>query len=438
MKARARHSWDQKQIWEKHRRLESWTFVVLIILVLGMGIMLWSAQRGRKVYLRVAHIDNLQEALPSIVGATHGTMVGGNRIELIQNGDFFPVLLATIAGARETVHLESYVWWKGDICGQVADALAAKARQGVEVRVLLDASGSLRMDHELLERMRGAGVKVVKYGPPTLKNIAKINLRDHRKILVVDGRLGLVFGHGIAQEWTGHAQDAEHWRDTGARVQGPIVGQLQSAFSDNWVQETGEVLVGPRYYPPLPPAGSSFAHLAYDARPGSVSDVDLLFRVAFEAAQHELWVQNPYLAADPDVLVLLTAAARRGVDVRVMLPGPVTDAQFVRHAGHNQFERLLRSGVHLYEYQRTLNHQKIIIVDRLWSHVGSTNFDNRSFESNKEISLGIVDPAIAAQLRAAFLADQRESKEILLQEWRKEPALHRLRDKIAWRLNELL
>jgi len=188
----------------------------------------------------------------------------------------------------------------------------------------------------------------------------------------------------------------------------------------------------------VPPVGPSAAHLAYDARPGSVSDVDLLFRVAFEAAQHELWIQNPYLAADPDVLMLLGRAARRGVDVRVMLPGPVTDAQFVRHAGHSQFEKLLVAGVHLYEYQRTLNHQKIIIVDRLWSHVGSTNFDNRSFESNKEISLGILDRAIAEQLRGAFLADQRQSKEIRLEEWRREPLVHRLRDKIAWRLNELL
>ena len=419
--------------------METWVFWTMIGLICALLLLLWSAQRGRRVHLTFAKIDTLREALPSIAGATHGELLQGNKVELLQNGDgFFPPLLAAIAAAKETVHLESYVWWKGEICGQVAEALARKAEQGVEVRVLLDASGSSRMDDKLLERMKKAGVKLAKYRPLRFSNLARVNSRDHRKIVVVDGRIGFIFGHGIAEEWVGNAQDKDHWRDTGARLEGPIVGALQSAFTENWVEETGEVLVGERFFPKLQPAGSIAAHLAYHFNHGSVSAVDLLYRIAFVSAQKQLWIQNPYLAADDAMLDLIGQAAERGVDVRVMLPGEITDAQIVRHAGHSHFANLLRRGVKIYEYQKTLNHQKVMIIDGLWSHLGSTNLDNRSFESNDEVSLGIVDPEIAAQLAAAFEDDLRSCREIRLDAWLREPWSHRLRDRLSWRLNELL
>ncbi len=419
--------------------METWVFLSLVGLVCVLLLLLWSAQRGRKVHLTFTRLDTLREALPSIAGATHGALLPGNKVELLQNGDgFFPSLLAAVAGAKESVHLESYVWWTGEICEQVAAALARKAAAGVEVRVLLDASGSSRMDKRLLESMRAAGVKVSKYGPLRFSNLARVNSRDHRKIVVVDGRVGFVFGHGIADEWLGNGQDHEHWRDTGARLEGPIVGALQSAFTENWVGETGEVLVGERFFPKLHEAGSTAAHLAYHFQHGSVSAVDLLYRIAFVSAQKELWIQNPYLAPDPEMLDLIAQAAERGVDVRVMLPGEVTDAQIVRHAGHRHFESLLRRGVRVFEYGRTLNHQKVMIIDALWSHLGSTNLDNRSFESNDEVSLGIVDPEIAAQLRAAFEDDLRHCREIHLADWRREPWTHKLRDLLSWRFNELL
>jgi cardiolipin synthase len=419
--------------------METWVFWTMIGLICTLLLLLWSAQRGRRVHLTFAKIDTLREALPSIAGATHGELLQGNKVELLQNGDgFFPPLLAAIAAAKETVHLESYVWWKGEICAQVAEALARKAEQGVEVRVLLDASGSSRMDDKLLERMKKAGVKLAKYRPLRFSNLARVNSRDHRKIVVVDGRVGFVFGHGIAEEWVGNAQDKDHWRDTGARLEGPIVGALQSAFTENWVEETGEVLVGERFFPKLQPAGPIAAHLAYHFNHGSVSAVDLLYRIAFVSAQKQLWIQNPYLAADDAMLDLIGQAAERGVDVRVMLPGEITDAQIVRHAGHSHFANLLRRGVKIYEYQKTLNHQKVMIIDGLWSHLGSTNLDNRSFESNDEVRLGIVDPQIAAQLAAAFDDDLRSCREIRLDAWLREPWSHRLRDRLSWRLNELL
>lgn len=419
--------------------IETWVFLSIVGTILALVVLLWSAQRGRKVHLTIRDIDSLREALPSIVGATHGTLLDGNKVEILQNGDgFFPRLLADIEAAEETVHLESYVWWQGAICDQVADALARKARAGVEVRILLDASGSSRMDKSLLRRMRDAGCRVSKYRPFRLSNLGRVNGRDHRKIAVMDGRIGYVFGHGIAEEWVGDAQDREHWRDTGARLEGKVVAALQSAFTENWVEETGEVIAGQKFFPKLENVGTVQAHLAYQFNHGSVSSVDLLYRLAFATARRELWIQNPYLSPDKEVLALLLRAAQRGVDVRVMLPGEITDAQVVRHAGHALYQPLLANGARIYEYRRTLLHQKIILVDGVWSHIGSTNLDNRSFESNDEISLGIMDGAISGELRQAFLDDLESCDEITADEWRARSRGHKLRDWASYRLNEFL
>jgi cardiolipin synthase len=418
--------------------MEAWVFVLIVGVFVALLVLLWSAQRGRKVRLTIADVDSLAEALPSIAGATHGILLPGNEVEILQNGGLFPALLADIAAARESIHFESYVWWKGEICRQVAQALAAKAKEKVQVRVLLDASGSAKMDPELLALMRDAGCQVRKYRPFRLSNFARINSRDHRKIVVVDGLVGYTFGHGIADEWLGDAQDREHWRDTGVRIEGPVVHQLQSAFTENWVEETGEVIVGDRYFPKPRVAGKVFAHLAYIFNHGSVSAVDLLYRITFAAAHKELLIQNPYLATDPEVIELLAKAAERGADVKLMLPGEVTDVGVVRHAGHHAYDKLLRRGVEIYEYTRTLNHQKVMIVDGLWSHVGSTNLDNRSLESNDEVSLGIADRAIAAELREAFFADLRHCRQIELESWRRRSLWHRVQDWGSYRLNEFL
>ena len=419
--------------------MDLWVFILVVVAAMGLVLLLWSVQRGRRVELTIRDVDSVREALPSIAGATHGTLVDGNAVKVLQNGDgFFPALLADMAAAKETIHVESYVWWQGDICRQVATMLAERARAGVEVRVLLDASGSSRMDDELLQMMLDAGAQVRKYRPVRFSNLGRLNGRDHRKIAVMDGRVGYVFGHGFAQEWTGSAQDKDHWRDTGARLEGPIVGAVQGAFTENWTEGTGEVLVGSKFCPRLPEAGKVQGHLAYYFNHGSVSSVDLLYRLAFASARRELWIQNPYLAPDGAVLKLLSDAAERGVDVRVMLPGEVTDAQIVRHAGHSRFTQLLEHGVKICEYRPTLNHQKIVIVDQVWSHIGSTNLDNRSFESNDEISLGIMDEAIAAELRTAFLHDEKSCEPIELAAWKARPWTHKLRDWYSYRFNELL
>jgi cardiolipin synthase len=383
--------------------------------------------------------DRLEDALPSLAGTSHGGLVPGNRVEILQNGDgFFPRLLADIAAARQTVHLESFVWWRGEICRRVAEALAERAEHGVEVRLLVDAMGGRRMEEHLRRRMEGAGCKVVFFRPLRPSRLAWINCRDHRKVVVIDGRLGYICGHGIADEWLGDAQDEHHWRDTAARVEGPIVHSLQACFGENWTEETGEVLAGVKCFARLEPAGETAAHLTYYFQHGSASAVEILYRLAFCAAQKELLVQNPYMVPDVDILDNLASAVKRGAEVKVMVPGRSTDAQIVRHAGHFLYGRLLERGVRIFEYTHTLSHQKVIVVDGLWSHLGSTNFDDRSFESNDEVSLGIVDPAIAAELKAAFDADLKHCVEVRLEDWRGRSWRHRLLDALCYSVNEFL
>jgi cardiolipin synthase len=356
-------------------------------------------------------------------------------VQLLENGDgFFPLLLRDIAAARESIHIESYIWWKGPICDEVARALAAKARQGVEVRLLVDASGGHKMDEPLRDLMRAAGCQVRPFHPLRFSNVGRLNNRDHRKEIVIDGRIGYIGGYGFAKEWTGNGQDKEHWRDTGVRVEGPIVNRLQSAFSENWVEETGEIPAGLKYFPPPAPGpGGIPAHLAYTSPTGSVSSVQVLYYLAIVSAKKSIIIQNPYMLPDDDAIAALAAAVKRGVDVRIMVPATSsTDSPIVQHASHHQFGELLKAGVKIWEFQRTLLHQKIIVVDGLWSCVGSTNFDDRSFQLNDEISMGILDAGIAAQLTAAFEEDKKAAVERHLDEWKKRPLWHKMMDGLAY------
>ena len=334
---------------------------------------------------------------------TQSSLEAGNHVQLLENGDqFFPLLLRDIAGAKESVHVESYIWWKGAICGQIANALASKARQGVEVRLLIDASGGHKMDKKLAKLMLDSGVRFVRFHPLSLSNLGRMNNRDHRKEAIIDGRIGYIGGYGFAEQWTGHAQDKNHWRDAGLRVEGPIVGRLQAAFAENWIEETGEIMAGEKYFPHLAAAGSTKAHLAYTSPTGGVSSVQVLYYLAIKAAQHEIIIQNPYLLPDDESVDALAEAVKRGVDVRIMVPATAsTDSPVVQHASHHLFGLLLRNGIKIFEYKKTLLHQKVIIVDGLWSCVGSTNFDRRALQLNDEVSMGVLDsrPGNAAESR---------------------------------------
>jgi cardiolipin synthase A/B len=409
-------------------------FIALILAVTALTIALWSIKRKPDTYLQVRTPGDLRTLVPSIVGVTQGSLEQGNKIEVLQNGDgFFPLLLRDIAAARETVHIESYIWWDGAMPHRIAELLARKARQGVEVRLLVDASGGHKMKKETEELMTTAGVRVKRFHPLRFKNLGRLNNRDHRKQMIIDGRIGYIGGYGIADEWTGHAQDKDHWRDTGLRVEGPIVNRLQGAFCENWIEATGEVPAGAKYFPALQPVGSTPAHLAYTSPTGSVSSVQVLYYLAIKAARREVIIENPYLLPDRDAIEAMYDAVRRGVSVKILVPATSsTDSPIVQHASHHHFGTLLKRGVRVWEYQPTLSHQKLIVVDGVWSCVGSTNFDDRSFQLNDEISMGVLDPAIAGQLIAAFNDDVQHARERHFDEWQHRSLWHKLVDGIAY------
>jgi cardiolipin synthase len=409
----------------------------LVAAIVVLVIMLWSGTRGQEARLRIRNAGELGVLIPSVMGLTQSNLDHGNSIQVLENGDgFFPLLLRDIAAARQSVHVESYIWWKGDICRQIAEALASKAREGVEVRLLIDSSGGHKMDKELYKRMTSAGVRVTKFHPIRFTTAGRINNRDHRKLAVLDGRVAYIGGYGFAEEWTGHAQDRKHWRDTGLRIEGPVVNRMQGAFCENWIESTGEVLAGERYFPPLQTRGTSSAHVAYTSPTGSLSAVQVLYYLAIAAARREILIQNPYMLPDDDAIEAMAQAVKRGVVVKVMVPATsATDSPVVQHASHHLFGAMLQVGVHVYEYKRTLLHQKVIVVDGVWSCVGSTNFDDRSFQRNDEITVGVLDSAVAGQLIAAFNADLRDSEERHLVEWRKRPFWHKWMDGLAYAAN---
>ncbi|HVT45237.1 MAG TPA: cardiolipin synthase [Thermoanaerobaculia bacterium] len=415
-------------------------FVGMIVFMIVLILILWSVKRRRDAEMHVVRHESLADLVPSLAGLTHGSVHEGNDLEILQNGDaFFSRLLEDLRSAKETIHFEAFLWEKGAICDEIAATLAARARHGVEVRLLLDASGSRKMDRRLLTMMQDAGCEVRRFHPHRLSNLGLINNRDHRKIVVIDGRIGYVGGHCISEEWTGNAQDKNHYRDTSVRAEGPIVNSLQSAFTENWSEETGDVLAGARYFPPPRQAGGTAAHLAYVSASGTVSAVQILYYLAIESASERITIQNPYFLPDPEALEALAEAVRRGVEVRVMLPSVrATDSSLVQHASHHHFGSLLERGVKVYEYDKTLLHQKVMVIDGEWASVGSTNFDDRSFEINDEVSLGIIDVEIARQLEEAFERDLEHCIELKLDAWKQRPIGHKLIDGFAYLFNEQL
>jgi cardiolipin synthase A/B len=411
----------------------------LVCVVLLLSIVIWSIRRHRDPKLHIDCDAPINELMPSLAGLTLGTAVPGNAVEVLENGALFDVLLERIRSAQKSVHLETFLWKEGVLGQRVSDALSEQARAGKQVRVLLDAEGSKDVGKAALRQMKEAGCRVVLFHKKALRNIGVLNDRDHRKIVVIDGREAFVGGHCIVDSWLGDAQDSEHFGDVSLRLRGPIVNSVQSAFSENWAGETGELFAGDGVFPPLEPAGDALIHAAYVKPEGSAPAVKILHHTAICLARKRIWIQNPYFIPEPDAIDAFGGAVARGVDVRVMMPSAGgSDNPMVQHAGHRNFEKLLRCGVRLFEYRHTLLHQKVMTIDGVWSAVGSSNFDDRSFETNDEITLGILDPATAQRLDAAFEKYVSLADEIKLEAWRKRGLWHKLKDNAFYMLNEIL
>ena len=380
----------------------------------------------------------LEDDLHALAAISGGNVSSGNDCRILQNGALYPAMEADMAAARHTIHLETFVWTQGELERRFVDLLIAKAREGVRVRVLIDAMGSVGSDSKNLERLSDAGVHLSEYCRPHWWNLRRFNHRTHRKLLIVDGAIGYTFGHGIADQWLGNGEDEDHWRDTALRVEGPVVQALQAVFMENWIEETHCVPAGEGCFPPLDGKGSSDAHVVSSASGDAVSSVSLLYTLAIASARREVIIQNPYFAPDDGVCELLGMMVKRGVAVHLMVPGGKTDSPFVRRAGCYLYGELLERGVRLYEFSPTLIHQKVVIVDGIWSHIGSTNFDSRSLSLNEEVGIGVRDANIASELKRAFEDDLRRSRELSLEQWRRRRLWSRAFDWFAYQVHDQL
>jgi cardiolipin synthase len=356
----------------------------------------------------------------------------GNRFDVLLNGDeIFPSMLSAIRSAERSITFESYIYWSGSIGRDFADALSDRARAGVKVHVLLDWLGSSKLDSAQIAAMQESGVLVRRFHAPAWYRLNKMNNRTHRKVLVVDGKVGFTGGVGIADAWAGHAQDADHWRDTHFRAEGPVVAQMQAVFMDNWIKVTGEVLHGVDYFPPLARRGDAAAQMFSSSPEGGSESMHLMYLLAITAAEKSIHLSSAYFVPDDLALNALVAAAKRGVKVKIITPGKHMDAETVRRASRARWGELLQANVEIFEYQPTMYHCKVLIVDGLWLSVGSTNFDNRSFSLNDEANLNITDAVFAARQVAIFQQDVTRSKAITYVEWKQRPIFEKLLEHAA-------
>ncbi len=390
----------------------------------------------RKLPMRyhMKHQFNVRDLafLQTMHALTGAPLSEGNRVEILSNGvQFFPSMLAAIRGARKTINIEFYIYWDGEVGRMFAEALAERARAGVEVKVILDAVGSASMSQSLIDFLIRNGIDIEWYHPLRWYTISRFNHRTHRKVMVVDGSIGFSGGFGIADEWLGDADAKDHWRETVARVEGPVVTQMQFAFMDNWIKSRGELLTGLDYFPAVQPCGHHLTQVIKSSPSEGSSTVKLLYIVSIVSATKSIYISNAYFVPDRDTIRALEGAVRRGVDVRVIVPGEFVDVPIVRQASRMQYDHLLRRGIRIFEYLPTMMHAKTMVVDGVWSTVGSSNFDDRSFRLNDEVNVNVYDEGIAQQMESKFFEDLARSEEITLRKWFRRPRWARIKEALA-------
>ncbi|MEO6968874.1 MAG: phospholipase D-like domain-containing protein [Rhodanobacteraceae bacterium] len=413
-----------------------WLIVALVCVgtALAVVIGLNFVAPEKRVQHKIAHTydaadPQFRREMDALLGPA---VLGGNRIEDLQNGErIFPPMLEAIASARSSITFETFIYWSGAIGRKFADALTERARAGVRVHVLLDWVGSDKMKKKLLQQMADAGVAVQRYHPLNLRNLSRMDNRTHRKLLVVDGTLGFTGGVGIADNWEGDAQDPDHWRDSHFRIEGPVVAQVQSVFMDNWIKTTGEVLQGEKYFPALHSVGDMQAQMFSSSPRGGSESMQLMYLVAITAAVKSIDLAESYFVPDALTRKTLVQAAGRGVRIRVITPGDHIDTQTVRQASRTCWEELLKAGIEIHEFEPTMNHCKIMLIDGLLASVGSTNFDNRSFALNDEANLNVYDRGFVERLTQVFERDLQRCKRITLQAWQRRPWHERARERVS-------
>ena len=377
-----------------------------------------------------------RRSLSSLLGPP---IVEGNKVDTLLNGDqIFPAMLAAIRSATTTITFETYIYWSGTIGQEFVDALAERAAAGVRVHVLLDWVGSVKMEDSLLQAMERGGVEVRRFHEPHWSNWDKLNNRTHRKLLIVDGRVGFTGGVGIADQWRGQARNPDEWRDSHFRVEGPVVAQMQAVFLDNWMRATGKVLHGEAYFPDLKPAGQLAAQMFSSSPSGGSESMQLMYLLSITAARKTIDLANSYFVPDELTIKTLIDAARRGVKVRVLTPSGHIDSEVVRKASRGSWGPMLEAGIEIAEYEPTMYHVKGLVVDGHFSSVGSTNFDNRSFRLNDEANLNVLSAEFGRVQQEVFAADWSKARRISLEEWQRRPISERMLERLASLLHSQL
>ena len=357
----------------------------------------------------------------------------GSRVRIFTNGDqFYPAMLEAIRQAERSVNLECYMFKSGRVADQFVTALTERARAGVTVTIVVDAIGSASLSRADRTKLTDAGCRFERYQPLTWYRLARLNNRTHREILVVDGRVAFIGGAGIADQWHGAYADGPGWRDTMARVEGPVVADIQGVFAENWLECCGEILVGEEYFPELRAVGRMTSLVVRSSPSDRATTSRVLFQMLIEGAQREIRISTPYFLPDRTLREALVNAARRGVRLSVIVPGPLTDQRWVRIASRRNYGELLAAGIRIFEYQPAMTHAKSLLIDGNWSVLGTTNVDNRSFEHNDEINVAMLEEDIVTRLGEDFQRDLEASKEITLEEWRARPWWETLMRPVVW------
>jgi cardiolipin synthase len=410
--------WLNQRYWKLS--LGDWISLLLCFLGLLVVFCLFFIRR-QTVQYRLEHTYDVRapEFFGSALALADPLPIPGNKIELLQNGDaYFPAMLQAIRGAQRTINFEAYIVKSDTVGRQFLEALAERARAGLEVRVLLDGIGSgWDLDNSDAKKLKDAGCKFAYYHPTSSWRVDRTNRRTHRRVLVVDGKVGFTGAVGFADRWSGNAQDAQHWRDVMVRIEGPLVAKLQAGFQEHWIKTGHEALSGANQFPALPPAGDLRAQVV-TSRSFSMAPLPFVQAVAFAAAKQRIWITNPYCTPTEDQVDLLTKAVRRGVDVRLLLPGEHNDQPQTASAGRAAYGRMLEGGCKIFEYDQTMIHSKTMVVDGLFSLVGSSNFDPRSSAINEELDVVVYDEKFGREMEAVFEKDLKASREYTLEEFK--------------------
>jgi cardiolipin synthase len=376
------------------------------------------------------HADDFLYTLQSTCQAA---LHHGNRVTVFTNGaEFYPAMLDAIRSATRSVHVECYIFQPGRVANQFIEALSERARLGVTVTVVVDALGSFNLWGRPLRRLREAGCRVESYQQFEWHRLARLNNRTHRELFITDGRVAFIGGAGIADWWMYPQKKKQPWRDTMARVEGPIVAALQGVAAENWLECCGEIITGPEYFPVLEPAGDTTAFVIKSSPSDRATASRVAFQLLMEGADHHVRIATPYFLPDRALRRALVQIARRGVAVDVIVPGPHTDQRWVRLASRRMWGQLLEAGVRIHEYRPAMTHMKVLIVDELWAVLGTTNIDNRSFEHNDEINVALRDPEVAARLLKDYEQDLRDSVEITRDRWARRPLWEKIVGPFVW------